>query len=305
MSASLERKPKDSLEFVLIGNPVSHSLSPVMHNALYKELAKEAATFARWRYGLMPCEDEESAANQIERVRSGQYFGMNVTMPYKRLALECADAADVCARAAGGANVLVLSENGRLVAYNTDGHGAAGAIERVSGMQIAGKRAFVCGTGPTSVAIAVAFVERKAAHVALASRSEKRARECVEHVCSILGKDAASALLSVDYSSQDLLVGDADIIVDATPRGMNPDDDAIVDTSLFHEGQVIVDTVYAHGTTALLAGASRKSAIAMDGLEMLVEQAALSVEIWADAMGLSIKADRACMRDAACKAQGL
>ena len=102
-----------------------------------------------------------------------------------------------------------------------------------------------------------------------------------------------------NYAQAEALVSKVDVIVDATPRGMHPDDEAIIDTSLLHSGQVVLDTVYGHGETALLAGAWRHGATCMDGLEMLVEQAALSVEIWADAMALPVEVDRDVMRHAA------
>lgn len=291
--------PGSKLDFVLIGDPVAHSLSPAMHNKLYEELAKEKWPFSKWRYSAVRCENKEQAEFEISLVRSGRYRGMNITMPWKRLALEQADYVDESADAAGGANVLVRKEDLKLYAYNTDGKGAVGAIERVCQTSIQGKRALVCGTGPTSVAIAAALAQAEAVDVALVSREELKARTVVSRMGMSLEPKFYNALSGIDYAQAEQIAGEMDIIVDATPRGMNPGDEAIIDTSLLREGQIVLDCVYAHGETALLAGARRAGAIAMDGLEMLVEQAALSVEIWADAMALPIHADRKVMRDAA------
>lgn len=288
-----------STEFVLIGDPIEHSLSPIMHNILYKELGKVKWPFSRWRYKAVCCKDEKSASYQIDLVRTGRYRGMNVTMPWKRLAFKRADLADSAVVAAGGANVLVRDEDLKLCAYNTDGKGAVGAIERVAGISIEGLAVVVCGTGPTSNAIVTSAASGGASAVYLLSREETKALSSINRIRTVLEPSQASTLHGKTYANADGLVAKADVIVDATPRGMNPGDEAIIDTSMLHAGQIVLDTVYGHGETALLAGARERGAIAMDGLEMLVEQAALSVEIWADAMALPIEVDRAIMRHAA------
>lgn len=287
------------LDFVLIGDPVAHSLSPIMHNKLYEELAQEKWPFSKWRYSAIQCKDEASAAYEISLVRTGRYRGMNITMPWKRLALESADYADASADAAGGANVLVRKEDLKLYAYNTDGRGAVGAIERVAEMKVEGKRALICGTGPTSAAIACALAEAGADDIALVSRDMAKACKSIERMSMSMDPSDLNKLRGMDYERAKNLISAMDVIVDATPCGMNPMDEAVIDTNLLHEGQVVLDTVYAHGTTALIAGAQEQGALAMDGLEMLVEQAALSVEIWADAVALPVHANRLTMRRAA------
>ena len=285
-------------EFVLIGDPVAHSLSPRMHNHLYRTLAAETSLFATWSYAAVRCADEDAAVRQIALVRTGRYRGMNVTMPYKRLAAASADSLDVSAEVAGGANVLVR-EGFELVGYNTDGAGAAGAVERAGCMDLRGREACVCGTGPTSLAIACALAEKKAARVTLFSRDPAKAATAAERIQAHLPRASRCELAGAGYADAARIVPVADIFVDATPRGMKAGDVPVVDTALFHEGQVVLDVVYAHGTTALVAGAREQGARAIDGLEMLVEQAALSVEIWARAMGLCVEVPREVMRRAA------
>lgn len=286
-------------EFVLIGDPVAHSLSPIMHNMLYRELGEMKWPFSKWTYRAIQCKDRESATYQINLVRTGRYRGMNVTMPWKALAFECADFVEPAVMAAGGANVLVRDEDFKLCAFNTDGKGAIGAIERSAGITFVESEVMVCGTGPTSLAIATAAAQAGARSVYIFSRDEMKALSSVNRIRSTLDANEANSLHGRDYSNASNIVSNVDIIVDATPCGMKEGDEAIIDTSLLHPGQVVMDTVYAHGTTALLAGAEEHGAVALDGLEMLVEQAALSVEIWADAMALPVEIDRAIMRRAA------
>ncbi len=285
-------------DFALIGDPVGHSLSPVMHNALYQELGRHDDKYSSWRYCAVQCETEEDAVKQIGYVRTGHYRGMNITMPWKKVAMAQADYVDSSADAAGGANVLVR-KGYDLYAYNTDGLGAVGAIARVSGVDPRGKRVAVCGTGPTSMAIAAAFANSKASEVVIFSRNHEKARQAIERLRLSLAQDATFWLRSAEYGDAEALIPVMDIVVDATPRGMVEGDEAIVPVELFHEGQVVFDVVYAHGTTKLVGGAREQGAFAMDGLEMLVEQAALSVEIWAETMGLELEVPREIMRNAA------
>ena len=207
-------------EFVLIGDPVAHSLSPVMHNALYQELGKVKWPFSRWHYSAVRCANEEEAAYQIDLVRTGRYRGMNVTMPYKKLAFSCADYADAGVIAAGGANVLVRDEDLKLCAYNTDGLGAVRAIERMTDMPLTGARVLVCGTGPTSLAIAAASAQAGALEVTLLSRDEAKALSCVNRIRTSVEPHEASVLHGRNYAQAEALVSKVDVIVDATPRGM-------------------------------------------------------------------------------------
>lgn len=276
-------------KFAVIGTPVAHSYSPVMHNAVYQ------ANHLNWSYAAIDCPAPTDALHMIDLVRTGEYRGLNVTMPYKQLAMEQADVVDSAAMAAGGANVLVRVGN-ELHAHNTDGAGGVGAVTRVSGIEPAGRYVAVCGTGPTSVAIACAFANSGAAEVVLLSRSFDKAAKTVELLSSVLGSKAAASLRAADYSTAWRLIPTRDIVVDATPRGMKPDDEAIIDPLLFHKGQVVMDVVYNHGLTKLVAGAREAGATAFDGVEMLVEQAALSVEIWADVYGYDFEVSRELMR---------
>ncbi len=286
--------------FMLIGDPVKHSRSPQMHNALYHHLADTYPYFKTWSYESICCKTEEEALEQIGLVRAGHYWGMNITMPYKKTAMQAADYVDGPADVAGGANVLVRKDL-ELHAFNTDGVGAINAIERMSNTIVAKKHVCVCGTGPTSMAIACAAANKGAAEVVIFSRDIRKSRAAADRIRLSLPTNSTSMVYGADYSQSSIHVPKTDVFIDATPRGMKSDDEAIVDTNLFHEGQIVLDVVYAHGLTALIGGARQNGAFCLDGLEMLVEQAALSVEIWTEAMGLNIEVSRDVMREAACK----
>ena len=225
----------------------------------------------------------------------GHLDGINITMPYKKLAMEQADFVDSSAIAAGGANVLVRRGK-HLCAYNTDGLGAVDAIVRAGNLDAAKIFACVCGTGPTSSAIACALAIRGAKSVTVFSRSAAKAQAAVRHMASCLDEAQAAVLHPATYDDVFRVVPGCNVFVDATPRGMSPDDEPIIDPNYFHEGQVVMDVVYAHGLTKIVEGARKQGAVAIDGGEMLVGQAALAIEIWQHELGYSFPVDRNIMR---------
>ncbi len=275
--------------FAVIGTPVGHSKSPAMHNAAYKA----ASVF--WEYEAIDCADEVVALAQIARLRSGELSGLNITMPYKRLALAQAQGVDASVLAAGGANVLTVRD-GKLWASNTDGLGAVDAIELAAGKSVDGAVACVCGTGPTSSSIACALAARGARKVTLLSRSLERAADAIEAMAAHIPAAQATVLQAGSYDQAQSLVPACDVFVDATPLGMGADDPSAVDTAFFHAGQVVFDVVYGHGVTKLVGGAREHGAVAIDGSEMLVGQAVLSIQIWQESLGVSFPIDRNLMR---------
>ena len=179
----------------VLGHPVAHSKSPIMHNALYYELGLD------WEYALMDCKCEEDARKFI---RAGDYLGLNVTTPYKPLAYECAGerGAHETAVLAQGANVLVRGGDGDcevisvdrtdgnvhahadagfnpMYAFNVDGLGCVRALMR-EGIDIRKQRVMICGTGPTSLSIMAAVLQAGAPRVALLGRDENRAKNVLD-----------------------------------------------------------------------------------------------------------------------------
>ena len=250
----------------LLGHPVAHSKSPVMHNAVYKALGLD------WSYDLA---DRTSAEEASAFLRSREWRALNVTMPYKPLALQAADDASSSARAAQGANVLV-NWDGSLWADNTDGRGCVTYLQR-RGAVVSGARVVVCGTGPTSLAILHACVQAGASGATLLGRDDTKAQSVVESYLSRVGETADARIWAGSYEDGMESLASAQIIVDATPLGMNPGDSAPFDTSVLSAGQTVLDVVYAHGETALLKAARDAGCDVFDGRGMLVAQAVETV----------------------------
>lgn len=292
-------------QLFIIGHPVAHSKSPAMHNALYQALGLD------WEYGFADLEDDATAQRFIE---GREFLGCNVTMPYKPVAFADADIQAATAKLAGGANVLALKD-GVLICYNVDGKGCIGYLE-MAGVTFAEARVVVCGTGPTSLAIMHGAAEAGAADVTLLGRNKERAQVCVNryldeyrellstavpmpsavegHLGFAEAYDHANFRFG-DYAGARRALAEANVIIDATPLGMHEGDPAPFDVALLHEGQAVMDAVYAHGETALVRAAKEAGARTFDGAGMLVAQAVDTAQIFFDLNGIDCALGRAQM----------
>lgn len=194
----------------LLGFPVAHSLSPVMHNAAYEALGLP------WHYELCPCQTHDDAAVFLAGAESDGFLGLNVTMPYKKLALSAASVPDRMAELAGGANVLTFCD-GECFCANTDGAGIVAALEGEGGLEVSGGTFLVCGTGPTAGAAASALVLGGASLVFVMSRKAASARAFTAAV----GLDR---LVPVTYGEAADVLPRVSGVVDATPVGMKAGD---------------------------------------------------------------------------------
>lgn len=242
----------------LLGRGISHSRSPQLFSVLFSAMG------VPWSYGLVECADEAAFASALEQ---GSEFAFNVTTPYKRAALGIACEASSSARSAGGANLLVRCEGAAgFRAWNTDGEGCALFLE-TRGFPFAGAPCVVCGTGPTARAIAAALARRGA-------------------VVTVLSRTAAEGRFAYGSADARHALNEARLVVDATPLGMQPGDPCAFDASLLSAGCTVVDTVYGHGETTLLAAARERGCVAFDGGGMLVGQAAVAFPLVLSAAGL-------------------
>jgi shikimate dehydrogenase len=244
----------------VLGWPVAHSRSPAMHNA-----ALAAAGLTRWRYQLLPAAPE--LFDELVAALPGAGFrGANVTIPHKRAALALATAPTDRARAIGAANTLTFEPGGEIVADNTDAPALVAALP----LPIAGASALVLGAGGSARAAVWALLHAGAREVAVWNRTPERARALCEQLGAVPVPTSSSAAAL-----------DADLLVNCTSVGLDGGDP-------FHRLPVgaedlegyscVVDLVYTAEGTALVAAARARGVTAVDGLELLVGQGALSFE---------------------------
>jgi shikimate dehydrogenase len=260
--------------FAVLGDPISHSLSPVMQNAALKALGLDAQ-YLSFRVA------KENLKNALLGAQAMGFSGINLTIPLKETTLEIVIPDDL-ARAIGAVNTISFGDDAKneIKGYNTDGFGALMALE-IAGAQIRDSRALIVGAGGASKAIAYTL-SRQGAQVSIANRSRARAMELADRVG---GKG---------FGLDDLerLVPRADILINATSVGMKEGDPRFIDENWLHPGQIVFDTIY-NRRTELLVDASRAKATAIDGVAMLVYQGAKALEIWTGLKAPSDVMDRA------------
>ncbi len=256
--------------FAVFGDPVEHSLSPVMHNAAYKALGMDCE-YHKFRVTL---DDLEGA---IKGARAMGFGGLNLTIPLKEKALGIVEP-DTMAQAIGAVNTIEFSGDTiagitGIVGHNTDGIGAVKALA-ASGVDIPGSRVLILGAGGAARAVAYQLA-KDGARVTIANRTLGKAQELAGNVRSV-GNANGTGLEELPK-----LTADADIIINTTSVGMHPDTDrTLVTADMMHTGQVIFDIVYSPLETRLLREAKKAGAVTIDGIKMLVLQGAESFRIW-------------------------
>jgi shikimate dehydrogenase len=253
----------------IIGYPVSQSLSPAMHNAVFHQRKLD------WSYVAMEVR-EEALLGVMQTLGSKSLLALSVTMPHKEAIFEILDNAstsfgeiDESARAARSVNTIAIS-GGRLIGSNTDGDGCCNAIGQ-TGVDIAGSRVVVVGAGGTARAIVATLARRGASDVAVINRTESRAQD-------VIASTNVARIGTVDD------IANASILINATSVGMG-NQETPVDATRLHSDLAVLDAVYHPLETTLLRDAKRAGAKTVDGLWMLVHQGALQQLAWFKEIG--------------------
>lgn len=250
----------------VLGYPVGHSRSPAMQGAALAELGLEG-----WSYEAIEVAPDAFEARVLAMPAEG-FAGANVTVPHKGAALALADELSETAREIGAANTLVFTHNGEsgdadeavVRAENTDGEGL---LRSLPGSP-RGRRALVLGAGGAARAVVWALL-REGAEVEVWNRTELRSR----HLCEELGGTAVAA---PDQAAHELIVNTTAVGL----AGEDPFAELPLSPAAFAPEQTVVDMVYGGEPTALLRAAEAAGAETVDGIEILVQQGALSLEIW-------------------------
>jgi shikimate dehydrogenase len=286
----------ESLRFVLIGHPVAHSLSPVIHHAAYRELGLSH------RYELVDCQDEAAVVQVVDALRSGEIAGANVTIPWKRLALKLADMVAPAAQRVGVANVLSRGVDGAIVAHNTDVPALTEEFQRLSGSV---RRVLVIGNGGSAPAVVAAAQDAGADRVSLTARKFVATVPEAEwpHAAEFIARGVTLLAWPEDDARAKSRLREAvariDLIVNCTSAGMSGADDGkkmaeIVPWEHIPQSALAYDLIYNPAVTPFLERAQRCGLGAENGLGMLVAQAALAIELW-----LSISPSRSVLLAAA------
>jgi shikimate dehydrogenase len=245
----------------VIGRPIRHSLSPALYNAAFDALGLD------WVFLAFDVAEGDGEA-AVTAMRTLGIEGMSVTMPHKEAAARAVDRLSPAARDLGAVNSVLLRA-GELVGENTDGAGLLDALRRDEGFDPAGARCLVLGAGGAARAVVRALGQGGAADVAVFGRTRARA-------------EAAAALAGegVGRPVDDPADVEYDVLVNATPVGMPDSPGMPVPVESLRPGTLIVDLIYHPPVTPLLQAARAQGAVAVNGLGMLIHQAAHQFRLW-------------------------
>ncbi len=261
----------------VIGSPIAHSLSPLLHNAAFVALGL-AGSWHSLAFEVAP----GRAAGALDAMRRAAISGLSVTMPHKADVAALVDERTDVARRLDAVNCIVNRDD-VLLGANTDGEGFVASLARGAAFTPDGRRCLVIGAGGAARAVVLALADAGASQVAVLNRTPERA------VTAAALAGPAGSVVPAGAGALAEAVGAADLVVNATPVGMlgaptsGGAHDWLVSPRLLHAGQVAADLVYAPRPTAWLVDAAAAGARTVDGLGMLVHQAAAQLVLWTGA----------------------
>jgi shikimate dehydrogenase len=253
----------------VIGDPIEHTLSPIMHNAAFEALNLDYVFLA---FKVKPPE----VANAVAGMRALNIRGLNVTMPHKSTVMNFLDRIDLSAQIIKSVNTI-LNKESTLFGFNTDGAGALKAL-RENGVEPKGKKVLLLGAGGAARAIAYTMA-KEADELAVLNRTVKPAKELARLLEKTANKKIAAGSLAPAEIQHN--IQDADILINATSVGMKPKlDESPVPPKFLRRNLAVMDIVYNPLETKLAKDAQAAGAKVVSGVEMLIFQGAASFEIW-------------------------
>ncbi len=255
----------NSDRYGVMGNPIGHSKSPMIHS-LFAEQMKQSLSYEAILVEI------GSFSEAVDEFKTAGGKGLNVTVPFKRDAWKRVDERTPCAELAGAVNTIVVRKDGTLLGDNTDGTGLVRDIRDNLKLPLAGKNILILGAGGAVRGVLGPILEEKPASVTIANRTPARAQELA---------DAFEDLGTVDGCGFDDLDGSSfDIVINGTSASLKGEVPPLPD-ALLAKGALCYDMMYGAAPTAFMAWADdHNSTHIADGLGMLVEQAAESFLIW-------------------------
>lgn len=251
--------------YAVIGDPISHSMSPRMHSQWFSDLTIDAT--------YIPLHvKKENLAEAVESLKSLGASGWNVTIPHKEAILPLLDQIDSSAEQMGAVNTVVVEANGTLTGYNTDGIGFVNSLEEAMGTNLKELSILIIGAGGAARGIAFALKEQGYVNLVCANRSLSNAQRLIADLKS-------GRAFSLDQAEAQLT--DFQVIIQTTPAGMITSNVAMpLSLKNVTSSAIVADIVYNPLLTPFLAEAKDRGARCLNGVGMFVHQGALSFQKW-------------------------
>ncbi len=273
-----DTKAKTPIRLGVFGDPVAHSLSPQMQNAALDSCGLKMR-YARFQIGPGELGDALALLPKLNLV------GVNLTVPHKMAALDFLDEVDDNARAVGAVNTVSV-EDRKLVGHNTDGKGFSRAIREEFSVDLRDLRVMVLGAGGAARAIALQCAEENCERLVIAARNFEKAKQLSDGLRSffaeprVLGPVPRLQAIAWDEAALRFQIANLDLIVNATPLGLNRADASPISARLLAPHLMVYDSIYSNERTPFIAAALAAGARGANGLSMLLHQGALAFEIW-------------------------
>ncbi|MBU4310210.1 shikimate dehydrogenase [bacterium] len=253
----------------LIGYPIGHTLSPAMHNRAFEYLDLN--------YLYLPFPVKESNLKEALRALPAlSVVGVNVTLPYKERVLEYLDEVSEEAELTQAVNTILVKDS-RLIGYNTDGKGFVTSLKKGAEFNPRDKKVVIIGAGGASRAVSIGLAKEGVEKITLIDIVFNKAQSLASHIAKNISKVEVAAVKEEGLGKE---VREADILINATPLGMKPDDSLPIDPKLLHPNLLVYDLIYNPSKTKLLSEAERIGAKTLNGIGMLLYQGALTFTIW-------------------------
>ncbi len=259
--------------FAVIGHPIAHSLSPLLHGKAYELLRLDCSYES---FDILP----EALPDRVHALRELGFVGLNVTLPHKGAVAKLATSVTDEARAVGAVNTLSFHAD-QIAGDNTDVYGFAASVEPVR-ESIEGRTVLLLGAGGSARAVIYALLSRfKPSEIVVANRDEGRGRDLLHHFADRAGNVKLTSG-SVEPTELRHLLDHAELIVNCTSLGLSPAVEGcpVEDDTVFRPEQVVVDLIYTPLQTRLLTLAEESGARTISGLEMFLHQGARSFGLW-------------------------
>ena len=259
----------------VIGQPIKHSLSPIMQNAAIKKLSQEDKQFEGWVYFRFEI-DPKDLPEALKLFHQKRFFGLNLTVPHKVIALDLLGEITDSAKAIGAVNTLKWTDSG-YKGFNTDGYGMSKGIEEGLGKGLKESSVLILGAGGAARAAVVECLNQKAESIRILNRSKDRLDAMLLSISDLAGFESIIPI----QTREDLAdFPKAGICINATSLGLKPNDSLPIDINSFSPEWAVYDMVYNPQETQLFIEAEKHGCSVKTGLGMLVHQGAKALEIW-------------------------
>ena len=253
------------LKFAIIGNPVSHSLSPTLHNYWFKKYNIDA------EYSLMQI-NENQISEVIEKINSRELKGINVTLPFKRSVIPFLTKTIKDAAETHSVNTIFLDDKNELIGENTDVFGfQAGYLKVLTSQDKKNKKALIIGAGGVSSSIIVALMKSNIKEIYLTNRTYEKA---------LFLKQKFSRLNILKWDDLNGVLETVDIVINATSLGLKKEDNFNIEFREYNKNLVYIDTIYNPSQTNMIKNLKSKQLTTHNGLNMFIYQGQKSFYLW-------------------------